>query len=599
VSTTTTKGNAVNLRVLACILAATAVPAAQHFPAPDWKDSTNPIAAPDAVPGGEMTVFGGQYPKSLNYYLENSVYVAEVFGAMYETLLSRNPVTLEDEPRLTESWSISGDKRAFTFKLNKRARWSDGKSITAEDVKWTFDAIMDPGNLTGVHKLALERFEPPAVLDTYQIRFTAKEVHWRNLNAVGGLEILPKHAFGDKNFNKINFEFPVVSGPYRLAEVRENVYVKLERRSDWWDLDARRNRGTGNFQTLKFKYFASRETAFEVFKKGEIDLYPIYTARLWVHETTGEKFRNNWIAKQKVFNSSPVGFQGFVMNMRQAPFDDVRVRRAMAHLVDREKMNSTLMYNQYFMHRSYYEDLYSKRTPCPNEIIRFDKDRARALLAQADWKANSETGFLEKGGKPLAFKFLTRDASTDKFLTIFSEDLKDVGIRLSIERKDWAAWVKDMDEFNFDMTWASWGAGVFKDPEGMWSSKEASRKGGNNYAGFKNRRVDELIEKQKAIFDVEKRHTIVREIDRIVYGECPYVMLWNINCARLLYWNKFGRPCTVLSKYGRETSAYWYWWFDEDSVADLREAMQQGKALPKMPVTVVFDEVFGQSQAGH
>ncbi len=566
--------------------------ATEYFPKQGWTDKPNPLASPDAVSGGELSVLLGPYPKSLNYYLDNSTQSSQVFDLIFESLLSMNPVSLEYEPGLAEKCSVSDDKKVFTFHISKKARWSDGREVTAYDVKWTFDTIMNPANLTGVHKVSMERFESPVVTDKHTIRFTAKYVHWKNLVAVGGFHILPKHAFEGKDFNKINFEFPVVSGLYQIAQVSEGVFLTLERRKDWWGRQFKSNQGTGNFQTLKFKFFAERANAFEAFKKGEIDLYPIYTSRLWVNETKGEKFEKNWIVKQKIYNYDPIGFQGFSMNMRKPPFDDLKVRKAMSLLIDRRKMNSTLMYNQYFMQKSYYEDLYSKENPALNRISEMDKSEARKLLKQARWVANPKTGFLEKNGKKFSFKFLTRDASTDKFLAIYAEDLKDVGIELIIDRKDWAAWVRDMDEFNFQMTWTNWGAVIFKDPEGMWSSKEADRKGGNNHTGFKNPRVDELIEKQKTIFDINKRNEICRQIDQLIYKEFPYVLLWNINYTRLLYWNKFGTPDWVLSKYGHEGSAYAYWWFDEDSAADLKDAVKTGRALPPKDASVVFDETF-------
>ena len=188
--------------------------------------------------------------------------------------------------------------------------------------------------------------------------------------------------------------------------------------------------------------------------------------------------------------------------------------------------------------------------------------------------------------------FLTRDSTAEKFLAIYEQDLKDVGVQMLIDKKDWAAWIKDMDDFNFDITWAAWSASLFKDPEGMWDSREAERSGGNNITGFNDSRVDALIEKQKSIFNVEERHAICRQIDQIVYEQCPYVLLWNLNYKRLLYWNKFGTPETVLPKYGDGSSAESYWWLDEYSVADLKDAMEQKLPLPPEPLSVVFDEVF-------
>ena len=192
---------------------------AEDFPKTTWQDQIDPIADPNAQIGGEVSTFGGQYPKSLNYYIDNNSLTAEIFGAMFESLLTMNPVTLEYEPGLAEKWSISDDKKTFTFTINSKARWSDGTPVTAADVRWTYDAIMNPNNLTGPNKANMERFNPPQVMDDRTIRFTAKEIHWKNLMTAGEFPILCKHAYENKDFNKINFEFPVVSGLYELGQI--------------------------------------------------------------------------------------------------------------------------------------------------------------------------------------------------------------------------------------------------------------------------------------------------------------------------------------------------------------------------------------------
>ncbi|MFW6081103.1 MAG: extracellular solute-binding protein, partial [Desulfosalsimonas sp.] len=536
-------------------------------------------------------------PKSMNYYLDSNALSSEIFGIMFESLLSIDPLTLEYRPGLAETWRISEDKKTFTFHIDEQARWSDGKPVTARDVAWTYEAVMDPSHMTGPHKVSLERFEPPEIIDSRTIRFTAKSVHWKNLLSLGGMSIMAEHAYKDKDFNKINYSFPVVSGPYRPGEIQEGNLIRMVRRKDWWQKDFAQNRGKYNFDTITFKFSAERENAFEAFKKDKIDLFPVYTSRIWVKEATGDSFFKNHIIRQKIHNHRPVGFQGFAMNMRCPPFDDVRVRKAMALLLDRRKMNRTLMYNQYFLHRSYFEDLYSGQNPCPNPLIEMDKESARDLLDRAGWKVNPDTGFREKQGRELKIKFLSRNSSTEKFLSIYAEDLKDAGIRLSIDKKDWAAWSRDMDEFNFQMTWAAWGASMFKDPEGMWASKEADRQGGSNITGFKNKEVDRLIEKQKTEFSLEKRNEICRRIDEIVFESHPYVLLWNIDYTRLLYWNRFGAPETVLSKYGNEMSALWYWWYDPDAEALLNDAVKRDFPLPPKEPDIYFDEVLDEASS--
>jgi len=562
------------------------------FPNDGW-DVANPLASPDATPGGRVTLNSFQ-SKSLNFYLDNFSSTAQIFGAMYETLLGMDPLTSDFTPGLAIRWRISDDRAAFTFDIDPAAKWSDGRPVTAEDVRWTWETIMDPASETGHHKLSLGVFEPPEVLAERTIRFRAKEVHWRNLMAAGlYLTVLPKHAFENRDFNTLNFDFPVVSGPYRLAAFRENVSATLERRADWWGFSRASNQGVNNFQTIIYRFFTDQDNAFDALKKGDIDAYAVYTARLWANETKGERFDKHWIVKQNITNHQPVGFQGFTMNMRRPPFDDLNVRRALAMFLDRETLNSTFMHNAYFLHASYFEDLYAgefaKDKP---KAIPFDPENAAKLLNESGWVRNARTGLLEKDGKPFTVTFLTRDATGDRFLAFYSAELKKHGIELKVDRKDFASWMRDMQAFNFDMTWSAYGGGIFRDPEYQWHSAEAARSSGVNATGFSDPRVDALIEKQKTIFDLAERNAILREIDAILTAQVPYVLLWNINSTRLLYWDKFGRPATVLGKYGNESAIPFYWWHDDDLATELAEAMQNKDPLPARPGEVSFDQNF-------
>ncbi len=576
------------------MLVATVVVADEVFPKEGWVEKPDPLANPEAYVGGEINIFGGQFPKSLNYYTDNSTFGATVFGSMYGSLLGGNSVSLDEAPGIAEKWSISDDKKVFTFWIDPKAKWSDGKPITAEDVKWTFDTVMDEKNLTGPYKILFGRFESVDVLEPLVVQFKAKDVHWSNLGTAGGINVLPKHVFDGKDFNKLAFDFPVVSGRYIIGEVKRGISITIERRDDYWRKDYAGEQFIGNFQTMRFKFFADRQNAYESFKKGEIDIYPVYTSRIWVTETDGEPFVNNWIVKQAVYNYEPARLQGWCMNMRREPFKDVRVRKAMALLLNRYKMNETIMYSQYKMHKSYWEDLWGAEHPCPREPLPFDKDAARKLLAEAGWVVNPDTGILEKDGKPFKFRILERDGSFNKFNAIYQEDLKDVGIQVEFDQKDWTAWVRDMETYNFDMTSCAWGSGLYKDPETMWHTDSGDDPSGNNYPGFSDPRVDALIEKQKSIFDVNKRHDIVREIDGIIYEQHPYALSWYAPYIRMLYWNKFGTPKTVLTKYGSESSAYWFWYYDEDLAIELEDAMKDGLPMPGRPAEVHYDEVMGK-----
>ncbi|MBR5837926.1 MAG: hypothetical protein IKZ84_05215, partial [Victivallales bacterium] len=174
--------------MVACMLSAV-----EFYPKASRIGQPDPVASPLAEQGGLLKEYLGASPKSLNYLLDNNVMSARVFGAMFESLIEMDSSTLEYDRALAEKWTISDDKLEFTFWLDPAARWSDGKPVTAEDVVWTYKTIVDPKNMTGPHKVSLERLEVPEIVDDGKaVRFRAKEVHWQNLGAVGGMEILPK-----------------------------------------------------------------------------------------------------------------------------------------------------------------------------------------------------------------------------------------------------------------------------------------------------------------------------------------------------------------------------------------------------------------------
>lgn len=570
----------------------------QQFPEAGWEPSRSPLASDFAEPGGKISMFASQFPKSFNYQIDNNVFSREIFRLMFEPLLENDPITLEDRPGLADRWEISEDKKVFTFHIDSRAKWSDGKPITSEDVIWSFEAVKDPNHLTGPLQSVINRLVKIEALDASTVKIYADEVHWKNLQACSAFRILPKHWWKDQDFNKVNFEFPVVSGPFRLGQVSEPHFARMEKRDDYWRAKSPELEGLLNFATIEYRFYSEQDIAFESFKKNEFDIFAVYTSSQWMKETGGDRFDKHWIVKQSIHNYKPIGFQGFAMNMRRAPYDDKKVRKALAHLLDRKRMNQTLMFDQYALTKSYWPDLWDEENPCPNVLTDFDPDKARAMLKEAGWAVNPKTGKLEKAGKPFVITFLTRDPSTTKFLLIYEEALNDVGIDLKIDQKDWAAWATDMDEFNYDMTWASWGAGTVKDAEGMWDSASADLKAGNNITGFKSPKVDELINDAREMFDVADRHQIIRQIDEIIFEESPYVLLWHIDYVRLLYWNQFGTPDHILGKFSDEWAAVDYWWNDSFQADDLKAARASGSELPAPPRDVYFDKVFTPTEIG-
>lgn len=548
-----------------------------------------PFGSLKAVRGGELNLHTSEFPESFNAFVNNSVDAAQVFDLVYESLMELDSNTLEYQAAIAESITVSADKKEFTVKLNSLARWADGKPITADDVKFTYDTIMNPENLTSVMRMYYGRFNAPIILNNSTIKFTTKTVHFKNLEALAALNILPKHIFEGKDFNKaFNMSLPGSSGPYDLSEVKEGRYYVLTRKKDYWGDKLTHRRGTYNFETIRFKVM-NRDVAFEAFKKGEFDVYDEITPKRWVTETNSEHFKKNWIIKQKIYNNAPRGIIGLALNMRKPLLKDIRIRQALAYLLDRKMILKKIRFDEEEPLTTYFPLLYGKGEKV-NTFIGYNPSLARKLVKEAGFNRLGKDGYLinEKGEK-LEFTLSYVSEDSEKYLTIFVEACKNAGIKINLERLSWATLIKKMDDYNFDAVTIGWSGQLFIDPEQLWHSKHIGEMGGSNLSGYGNQKVDELIDSLPPIFDAKKRNEIIKQIDSLVFNDAPYVLFWGADYSRLFYKNVFGMPKTVFTKYS--SGIIKYWWIDPLKEKQYTEAVKKKKSLPGKPVEIYYDKL--------
>ena len=196
---------------------------------------------------------------------------------------------------------------------------------------------------------------------------------------------------------------------------------------------------------------------------------------------------------------------------------------------------------------------------------------------------------MEKNGKNLVIDFIT--ASSDhRHLNIYVEDLKKVGIVPNVEQLSWSSISKRLDQHDFDMYWLAWGASRLRDPEASWHSKTADEPATNNITGVKDPIIDSLIEAQRTLNDLDARNDILRQIDNRLNEIVPYVLLWQSDHHRALYWRKFGNPETVYDKFNREDAIPVYWWHSSFKKDQLSEARKTKESIPKPPSEVYWEQ---------
>ena len=523
---------------------------------------------------GTLRISGPEYNSAFNY---------GITYMLYESLLGLDTQTFEFMPSLATHWQISQDKMTYRFRINPNARFSDGTPLTAEDVVATYDFMMDKTLQEPSNQMTFGKLERPVAESKYIVRVKAKELNWRNFLYFSGMAILPAHILktinGDKYIKEYNYKLLPGTGPYTIREedIQKGKSIIVRRRKDYWGEKARVNVGLYNFDEMRFEVVRDENLAFEKFKKGELDYY-VVRPKQWVEETNFDAVQRGLIQKRKVFNNEPKGIIGFAFNTRRSPFDDIRVRKAFAFLINRKQIIEKLAFNEYEPLNSYhggstYENPNNPQNP-------YDPGLALKLLAEAGWKDRDAQGRLVKNGQPLQVELLYYVKAYEPYLTVYQEDLRKVGINLNLRLVTDATQFQLMNQRRFEMTLVAWGALLFPNPETSYHSKLADTNNTNNITGFKNARVDELCEEYDTMFNVEDRVRAIREIDGILAKDYQYALLWYPPSTRMLYWNKFGTPPGHFSRTGDYFGSGsgpgipQLWWIDPEKQTKLEQALR-------------------------
>ena len=558
------------------------------FTGEGWETNTDfdLIGDPRAVKGGLIIDSMQDFPGTLRMEgpENNSFFNYGITAMLYETLLSLDTTTLEYIPSLATHWQISPDKLSYRFRINPNARFSDGTPVTAEDVVASYDFVMDKTLQDPSSQLTYSKFERPVAESKYIVSVKSKVLNWRNfLYFSADLKVRPaailKNVNGTTYLKDYNFKLLPGSGPYIIREedIKKGTSVTARRRKDYWNEKGRANIGLYNFDEIRYVVVRDERLAFEMFKKGELDFYVVGIAQQWVQETDFENVKRGLVQKRKIFNSQPWGFSGFALNSRRAPFDDIRVRKAFTLLVNRPLMIEKLAFNEYIPNNSYFPASPYENPDNPKNL--YDPQAAVKLLADAGWRDRDSQGRLVKNGQPLTVELMYPSQTFEKYLTVYQEDLRNVGITLNLRlvTPETAFKLQNGDR-QFQMAYTGWGGLLFPNPETSFHSRLADEKNNNNITGFKSARADELFKRYDVSFDPQERIRIIREIDGLVANDYQYSLLWSGPFTRVLYWNKFGTPKGYLSKTGDYIGAgngpglIQMWWIDPDKTAELDAA---------------------------
>lgn len=546
---------------------------------------------PDAPKGGEIKLAAAGTFDTLNPFTLKGI-AAPGIGMLFQTLMDSSG----DEPfsqygLIAETVEVPADRSFVTYNLRKKAVFTDGTPITADDVVFSFDTLMKEGHPQ--YRAYYGHVKSAKAENPHRVTFTFDMKNNRELPLiVGQLPIFSKKDWAGKDFAKTTLKAPLGNGPYKVKSVDTGRRIVYERVKDWWGADLPVNKGQFNFDTIVYDLYREDTVLVQAFFSNAYDVRIENIAKAWETEYNQRPVKEGLVVKEEINHSLPVGMQAFAYNQRRPQFQDIRVRKALNYALDFEWSNKQFAYGKYKRTASYFEnsDLAAHGAPSdaelkilepfrgqvPDEVftteyknpstgagqnIRTNLSLAKTYLEQAGYKMGA-SGKLEKDGKPLEIEFLINTSTFERWINPFIANLKKLGVTAKIRLVDAAQYQNRIDNFDFDIIVQTLPQSLSPGNEqrDFWGSDKADIPGSRNLLGIKNPVVDKLIEQILVAKDRDDLVAHTKALDRVLLWNYYVIPQWYIDYHRVAYWNKFGRP-GIAPKYALGMPETW--WYDK------------------------------------
>jgi microcin C transport system substrate-binding protein len=518
-----------------------------------------------------------------------------------ETLM----VGSEDEPftnygLIAETVEWPDDRSWVIFNLNQKARWHDGSPITADDVIWTFNTLIEKGSPQ--YRFYYSSVEKVEKLGERRVRFVFNESNNRELPLiVGQLPVLPKNYWSGRDFTKTTLEPPLGSGPYRIELFEAGRFIVQGRVDDYWGKDHPARVGQYNFEKIRTDFYRDVTAIRLALKSGRLDFRLENQAKAWALDYDVDVVNDGLLIKERIAHQAPQGMQGTILNTRRELFKDVRVREAIGYAFDFEWTNKNLFFGQYTRSSSYFSNSPLAATALPEgqelEILEayqdqipervfseainvpatdgsgWARDNLRAaftLLKDAGWTVQDQV-LVNNQGEQFEFEILLVSQAFERIMLPWVRNLRRLGMKVNVRLVDTAQYINRMRSFEFDALIASIGQSENPGNEqrNYWTTQAAESPGSRNFSGIRDEVIDALVD---GLIKAPNRETLtayVKAIDRLLMFGFYVVPNWHLAADRILYWDKFGRPDVAL----KNGVNYMRWWFDEAKVTRLAQVV--------------------------
>lgn len=556
-----------------------------------------PYANPDAPKGGKIAYGVVGTFDSLNPFILKSMrtrargIVDPEYGNLYyDTLMQRS----RDEAfsmygLLAETVEWDEERTYLQFNINPKARWHDGKPVTADDVIYTFEILRDHGRPP--YNRRLNRVEKMEKISDLSVKFTFNDKSNREFPLILGLTpILPKHDTDPEGFDSATMDIPVGSGPYKIKQVRSGESITYERDPNYWAKDIPSKVGFDNYDEIRVEYFLSQTAQFEAFKKGLFDVYPEGNPSNWTRSYDFAAVNDGEIIKETFQKQRPSGMFGFVFNTRRDIFKDIRVRKALSLMFDFEWINKNLYNGVYTRTNSFWQgsSLSSYQTPAndiekallapfPDAVsddimsgsysmpVSDGSGRDRKLLRQA-LTLFKEAGYqikdgqlVDQSGKQLSFEVLPQNEDQEKLALAYQRFVKALGVEMTLRTVDDAQYQQRSQTYDFDIIIKAFSSSFSPGAEQVWrwSSRAVEPEGTFNFAGVASPAIDKMIDALVNARTTEDFQAAVRAYDRTLLSGHYLIPAYHLDQTWIARRNYIKYPEGKQPIYGYQLPVWW------------------------------------------
>jgi len=415
---------------------------------------------------------------------------------------------------LAESWEVSPDGLIITFHLRKGVNWHDGHPFTAEDVLFTYKITIDPKTPTAYSGDFL-KVKKAEALDSHTFRVTYDKPFAPALMSWGAA-VMPKHLLEGKDITKSPLtRRPVGTGPYIFREWVTGQKIVLVSNPEYFE-------GRPYIDGFVLRIIPDMATMFLELRAKGIDMMNL-TPLQYTRQTENPFFRKNF--NKYRYLSFAYTYLGY--NMRNPLFADRRIRQAISYAINKEAIIQGILLG----YGRPATGPYKPGTWAHNPDVKkypYDPQKAHALLAEAGWKDTDGDGILDRGGQPFTFEIVTNQGNEIRAKTaeIVQKQLAEVGIQVKIRTIEWAALVNEfINKGRFDATVLGWTIPMDPDIFDVWHSSK-TKPGELNFISYRNREVDDLLEKGRGTFNIKERKRCYDRIQEILAEDQPYTFLY-------------------------------------------------------------------------